>query len=343
VIRAAVFGATGFTGLELIKILSGHKGAALKYLVSGGSAGKKVSEVFPHLYGLGDTVFAEPDAEKIADGCDVVFTALPHTKSAELCGAFVRRGVKVIDLSADFRYRDVSVYEATYGVTHPARELSASAVYGLPELYRKEIAKAAIVANPGCYTTCSILPLYPLLAEGLIDPASVIIDAKSGASGAGRSADTFCEINENFKAYAVAAHRHTSEIEQELSVAAGKKINVCFTPHLLPVQRGIFATMYAVPLKGAGSAEIASAYEKFYGGEYFIRVYPYGAFPELKHVRGTNFLAIGYKFDERNNRLILGAALDNLVKGASGQAVQNMNILFGLPETEGLAEVSRYI
>lgn len=345
-INVSVIGANGYTGLELMCILANHPQVKIKHLVSRSNAGVAVTDVYPNLYAYKDTKFEDTDIERISSDSDVVFTAFPHAASAEICSKFYDKGVKVIDLSADFRYKDIAVYEKWYKVTHPAPNLNKLAVYGMPEIYRNDIKNAKIIGNPGCYTTCSILSLYPLIKEGLIDIDSIIIDAKSGTSGAGRKASTdllYCEVNENFKAYGVTTHRHTSEIEQELSLAAGRELMLSFTPHLLPVQRGIFATIYCGIKGGADGAEIYSAYKKYYGGEPFVIINEEGILPEIKHVKHTNYISIGFKIDRRLNRLVIIGVIDNLTKGASGQAVQNMNIMFGIDETTGLKNLSKYI
>jgi len=345
-IRVSIIGANGYTGLELMNLLSGHPQAEIAHLVSRSNAGVKVSRLYPSLHKFECKCFEELDLGAIADDSDVVFSALPHAASAEVCGKLFEKGLKVIDLSADFRYRNVSVYEQWYKVKHPCPELCSGAVYGLPEIYREKIKVAKIIGNPGCYTTCSILPLYPLLKDKIIRPQGIIIDAKSGTSGAGRKAEvdySFCEVNENFKAYAVTTHRHTSEIEQELSFAAGADVALSFTPHLLPIQRGILATIYCEPEQGVTGGDIFTAYQKHYGSEPFVIINEEGVLPEIKQVRHSNYVSIGFKLDKRLNRLIVISALDNLVKGASGQAIQNMNIMFGLDERTGLEQLSRYI
>lgn len=345
-VNVSIIGANGYTGLELMCIFANHPEAKIRHLVSRSNAGVPVTDIYPNLYTYKDYVFEDMDAEKIAGDSDVVFTALPHGASAEICGVFYNKGVKVIDLSADFRYRDLSVYEKWYKVTHPDPALNFKAVYGLPEIYREKIKKADIIGNPGCYTTCSILPLYPLLKEKLIDEKSIIIDAKSGTSGAGRKAEInnlFCEVNENFKAYSVTSHRHTSEIEQELSFAAGKEVMLSFTPHLLPLQRGILCTIYCNIQNAITAEEIYGAYAKYYANEPFVIVNKEGVLPEIKHVKNSNYISIGFKVDKRLNRLIIVSVIDNLTKGASGQAVQNMNLMFGIEETAGLKNLSKYI
>ncbi len=342
-IKVSVVGATGYAGEELMRLLSRHGNVKLMHAVSKSFAGKKMSEVYPN-FARHDILLEEMDADTIAGDSDIVFLCLPHGASAAVAAALLKRGARVIDLSADFRYNDAAVYEAWYHVTHPHQELLADSVYGMPELYRERIRNARIVGNPGCYTTCAILALYPLLKAGVIEPAGIIIDAKSGVSGAGRKETleyTFCELSGNVKAYGVGTHRHTSEIEKELSIAAGETVAVSFTPHLLPVKRGIISTMYATPKKGVSEEDIFTAYG-MYAHEPFVSVYC-KSLPELKHVVGSNRFAVGFVLDQRVNRLVAVSCLDNLIKGAAGQAVQNMNIMTGLAETEGLDDTGWYL
>ena len=345
-INVSVVGANGYTGQELLRILSAHPQVNLDKLVARSDAGKAVTDVFPSLSALKGYSFADIAAD--LSGSDLVFSCLPHATTSEFVGNLLAachgdmtklREQKIIDLSADFRYKDLKLYEDTYKVKHACPEILKEAVYGLCEINRKKIKKAQVVGNPGCYTSCAILSLYPLLDKKLISLENIIIDAKSGTSGAGKKAEagfSFCEVNESFKAYGVTTHRHTSEIEEQLSFAAKKPVPVCFTPHLLPVQRGILSTIYCTPKAGITETDIAAAYKEFYAGEPFITVMPCGTFPELKYVTHTNNFMLGYILDKKNNKVIIVSALDNLMKGASGQAVQNMNIMFGLPETEGL-------
>lgn len=345
-INVSIIGANGYTGLELMCILSNHSDVNIKHFVSRSNSGKKVIELYPNLFNLKDIEFENLDIDKISADSDVVFTALPHAASASICEKFYEKGVKVIDLSADFRYKDLSVYEKWYNVKHPNPKMNKNAVYGLPEIYKNEIKNASIIGNPGCYTTCSILPLYPLLKDKIINPDTIIIDAKSGTSGAGRKAiieNTFCEVNENFKAYGITTHRHASEIEQELSIAAGKKIMLSFNPHLLPLQRGILATIYCDISDSITNEDIFNTYNKYYKNQPFVNINQEGILPELKHVKNSNYISIGYKIDKRLNKVIIVSVIDNLIKGASGQAVQNMNIMFNLDETTGLKNISRYI
>ncbi len=344
-IRVGVLGATGYAGAELVRLLSSHKNTEITMLASKSFAGQKMSDVYPSMVGVCDIVLEESDVDKAAEKCDVVFTALPHGVSHEVISALYAKGLKVIDLSGDFRYNDIKVYEEWYKVEHACPELLKESVYGLCELHRDEIKKARLIGNPGCYTTCSILGLAPLLAKGLVETKNIIIDAKSGVTGAGRGLALdyhFCECTESMKAYKVATHRHTSEIEQELSLLAGEDIKLSFTPHLVPMKRGIFATEYANLKKTATTEELIAIYKEFYKDEPFVRIYENGL-PESNHVAGSNFVDIGLTVDKRLGRVIVISAIDNLVKGAAGQAVQNMNLLFGLPETEGLSGAGYYL
>lgn len=335
-IDASILGATGYAGIELVRLLSSHPEVNIRHAVSKSFAGKRLSDVYPG-FQKSNILLSDTGLEQAAEDSDVVFTALPHGLSQQAVAALYEKDAKIVDLSGDFRYDDPLVYEKWYGAAHAQPGLLQKKVYGLPELYRSEIKKTKLVGNPGCYTTCSILPLYPLLKDGLIAKRHIVVDAKSGVSGAGRSekpAYSFCETGGNFKAYGVATHRHTSEIEQELSKAAGEEVMISFTPHLLPVKRGILATIYA-DLSGTFSrADILRCYN-VYRDEPFVNVYPEGL-PELKHVNGSNNINIGFSIDERLHRLVIVSTLDNLIKGAAGQAVQNMNLLFGFDERLGL-------
>lgn len=344
-IRVGILGATGYAGIELVRILTAHPNADITYIVSNSYVGKKISEVYPHLKDIFDMECSGLDVQKAKESCDIVFTALPHGASKEIIPSLYNAGLKIIDLSGDFRYDDVKVYEEWYGGSHPAPEILAKSVYGLPELHREKIKKADIIGNPGCYTTCSILGLAPLLANGLCETKNIIIDAKSGVTGAGRglaNAYHFCECTETMKAYKVATHRHTSEIEQELSNVSGEKIVLSFTPHLVPMKRGIFATCYANLKEYKSAEEITQVYKKFYEGEQFVRIYD-GTLPESHYVTGSNYVDIGVSVDKRLNRAIVISCIDNLVKGAAGQAVQNMNLMFGLAENTGLSAAGYYI
>ena len=345
-IKAGILGATGYAGEELVRILSMHEDVKIVLLVSRTYAGQKISDIYRNLKGVCDIECEELDIDKAAKECDVVFTALPHGASKEVIPALYEKGLNVIDLSGDFRYNDVKVYEEWYKETHPAPHLLDEAVYGLCELHREEIKKTRLIGNPGCYTTCSILGLAPLVKEKMIDTKSIIIDAKSGVTGAGRGLHLnyhFSECTENIMAYKVGTHRHTSEIEQELSLLAGEEIALSFTPHLVPMKRGIFATSYANLISDADTEDIVSLYKKFYEGEKFVRVYDAGSLPESNHVSGSNFVDIGIVVDKRLNRVIVISAIDNLFKGAAGQAVQNMNLMFGIDEGKGISQPGYYM
>lgn len=338
-IRAGIIGATGYAGQELIRLLYNHKSVELVYLSSHSYAGRKLGEIYPHFTDIIDTELVNMDALQMADDCDVIFFALPHGLAADQITEDLLKKVKIVDLGADFRLKDKKIYENWYKVKHPTPLFIKEAVYGLCELNRKEIKKARIVANPGCYTTCSITSLAPLVENNLIDLSSIIIDAKSGVSGAGRSLSLpthFIESNESFKAYGVGTHRHTPEIEQELSVIAGKDIILSFTPHLIPMSRGILTTSYASLIKNIESDKIIEMYKEYYKNEKFIRIYSDGSLPETRFVRNSNYIDIGIKTDPRTNRVVIVGAIDNLIKGAAGQAVQNMNLMFDQPEDEGI-------
>ncbi len=341
-IKAAVIGSTGYAGEETVRILAGHKNVELKYLTSRTYAGQKYCDVYPNFNGIVDIECSGEDINAISKNVDVIFIAMPHGLAAQMVTGEVLDNARVIDLGADFRLKDKNIYEKWYGCK--SAEVLHEAVYGLSEIYRSDIKTARLIANPGCYTTCSILGLYPLFKENLIDTGSVIIDAKSGVTGAGRELSLgthYCETNENLKAYKIAAHRHTPEIEQELSAAAGADIVLQFTPHLTPMNRGILATCYAKA--NADLQKINQAYSKYYGSEYFIRMLPNGTSAETKWVKGSNFVDISLCLDERTGNLVVTSAIDNLVKGAAGQAVQNMNLMFGLDEKEGLENVPLFL
>lgn len=336
-IKVGIIGATGYAGSELVRLITQHPEAELVTMTSQSYAGQEYKEVYSNYSHL-DYVCEEENIEEMAEKCDVIFLALPHGVASKKINADILKKTKIIDLGADFRIQDVDVYEKWY-TTHYSKDILPEAVYGLCEINRDKIKGKRLVANPGCYTSCSILSLYPLVKEGMIDLSSIIIDAKSGATGAGRGLSLpnhYCELNESVKAYKVANHRHTPEIEEQLSIAAGQDIVLNFTPHLIPMDRGILATCYATLNKKYTYEEIKSAYEKHYGKEHFIRLTKKGVFPETKWVKGSNFVDIGFTVDERTNRVIVIGALDNLFKGAAGQAVQNMNIIMGLDETTGI-------
>ncbi len=339
-VNVSVIGATGYAGAELMRLLSGHKKVRIVHAISKSFAGRKFSSVYKSFAGL-DILLEDMESADVCADSDIVFTCLPHGKSAQTVPNLLQQGVRVIDLSADFRYKDANVYEEWYKLEHPAKELLSQSVFGLPEIYREQIKSARLVGNPGCYTSCAILALYPLLKSGAVEHEGIIVDAKSGTSGAGRSEKTelsFCEVNESVKAYGIAVHRHTSEIEQEISLAAGKDIIISFTPHLLPINRGIISTIYLTPKTDETGIQKAYA---MYDKEPFIRVYNDGL-PQINHVVGSNSCAIGFVLDKRANRLVVVSCLDNLIKGASGCAVQNLNLLCGFDEREGLNDTGWY-
>lgn len=343
-IKAGIIGATGYAGNELVRLLTGHKEVEIKWFGSRSYIDRKYAEVYQNMFEIVDDVCMDDNMDALAAQVDVIFTATPQGFLAGVLTEEILEKTKIIDLSADFRIKDVAVYEEWYKIEHKSPQFIAEAVYGLCEVNRKQIKQARLVANPGCYTTCSILTAYPLVKEGLIDTATLIIDAKSGTSGAGRGAklpNLFCEVNENMKAYGVASHRHTPEIEEQLGYAAGQPVLVNFTPHLVPMNRGILATEYASLIRREDGSlpsyeQIKSAYDKYYANEKFVRVQKEGVCPETKWVEGSNYVDIGFTVDERTGRIVMMGALDNLMKGAAGQAVQNMNLLFGFDETEGL-------
>lgn len=349
-IKAGIIGATGYAGGELVRLLTQHKDAEVVWYGSRSYIDQKYSSVYGNMFQIADAKCMDDNMEELAGQVDVIFTATPQGLCASLVNDDILNKVKIVDLSADFRIKDVAVYEKWYGIEHKSPQYIEEAVYGLCEINREAVKKARLVANPGCYTTCSILTAYPLVKEGLIDVHSLIVDAKSGTSGAGRGAkvnNLYCEVNENIKAYGVASHRHTPEIEEQLGYAAGESIMINFTPHLVPMNRGILATEYAqLKRKADGSLpsyeEIKAVYDKYYGNEKFVRVLDKGSLPETKWVEGSNYVDINFVIDERTGRIIMMGAIDNLVKGAAGQAVQNMNLMFGLPEEEGLELVPMF-
>lgn len=338
-IKAGIIGATGYAGNELVRLLMGHKEVEIKWYGSRSYIDQKYAEVYQNMFEIVDDVCMDDNMEALAEQVDVIFTATPQGFLAGVLNEGLLEKTKIIDLSADFRIKDVAVYEKWYKIEHKSPQFIGEAVYGLCEVNRDKVKNARLVANPGCYTTCSILTAYPLVKEGLIDPDTLIIDAKSGTSGAGRGAklpNLFCEVNENMKAYGVTSHRHTPEIEEQLSYAAGEEVKLIFTPHLVPMNRGILVTAYADLKDGVTDEMIRSAYEKHYADEYFIRLLDKDVYPETRWVEGSNFVDISYKVEPRTGRVIMMGAIDNLVKGAAGQAIQNMNIMFGFDEKEGL-------
>ena len=349
-IKAGIIGATGYAGNELVRLLLGHKEVEIKWYGSKSYIDERYAQVYQNMFEIVEDVCKDDNMEELAKQVDVIFTATPQGFLAGVLTEDILSSAKIIDLSADFRIKDVAVYEKWYKLEHKSPQFIEEAVYGLCEINREQIKGARLVANPGCYTTCSILTAYPLVKEGLIDTDTLIIDAKSGTSGAGRGAklpNLFCEVNENIKAYGVATHRHTPEIEEQLGYAAGKGVTLNFTPHLVPMNRGILVTEYASLRKKKDGTlpsyeEIKTVYDKYYAKEKFVRVLPKGACPETKWVEGSNYVDIGFQIDPRTGRIILMGALDNLVKGAAGQAVQNMNLLFGFDEAEGLSLVPMF-
>lgn len=344
-IKAGIIGATGYAGGELVRILTGHRDVEIKWYGSRSYIDKKYAEVYQNMFQIVDDKCMDDNMEALADEVDVIFTATPQGLCASLVNEEILSKVKIVDLSADFRIKDVATYEEWYKIQHPTPQFIPEAVYGLCEINREAVKKARLVANPGCYPTCSTLSIYPLLKEGLIDPGTIIIDAKSGTSGAGRGAkvdNLYCEVNENIKAYGVANHRHTPEIEEQLSYAAGQPVLINFTPHLVPMNRGILITAYASLKKEVSYEEVKAAYDKYYANEKFVRVLEKDVCPQTKWVEGSNYVDVNFKIDPRTKRVIMMGAMDNLVKGAAGQAVQNMNLMFGLKESEGLELVPMF-
>lgn len=340
-IPVAIMGGSGYTGVELMRLIAGHPELELVAVSSAQFKGQPVDTVFGALEGAVDLSFVDHDAKALAKEADLVFLAVPHKAAMAAAPALLEAGAKVVDLSADFRIHDVAVYEKWYAL-HTAPQLLAEAVYGLPEFYRDEVKPARLVANPGCYVTSVLVPLVPLLKAGLVEAEGLIADSASGVSGAGRSAKLGLihgEVHENFKAYAVDGHRHTPEMEQELSLAANAEVRLTFTPHLLPMDRGILSTVYARPKAGADADAVRACWQAAYGDEPFVRVLPGGRLPATKEVRGTNRVQLGVAVDPRSGLIKLFSALDNLTKGASGQAMQNANLMLGLDETAGLREL----
>ena len=338
-IKVGIIGATGYAGSELVRILLGHMDVEIKWYGSRSYIDKKYASIYQNFFQLVDANCMDDNMEVLADQVDVIFTATPQGLCASLVNEEILSKVKIIDLSADFRIKDVKVYEEWYKLEHKSPQFIEEAVYGLCEINREDVKKARLVANPGCYTTCSILTCYPLVKEGIIDPNTIIVDAKSGTSGAGRGAkvdNLFCEVN------GVTTHRHTPEIEEQLGYACGEKITINFTPHLVPMNRGILATAYASLKKDVTYEEVKAIYDKYYADEKFVRVLEKDVCPQTKWVEGSNYVDVNFKIDPRTNRIIMMGAIDNLVKGAAGQAVQNMNLMFGLKESEGLELVPMF-
>lgn len=353
-IKAGIIGATGYAGGELVRLLTAHPEVEITWYGSRSYIDKKYYEVYRNMFQIVDDKCLDDNMEELAEQVDVIFTATPQGLCASLVNEEILSKVKIVDLSADFRIKDVKTYEAWYGIEHKSPQFIKEAVYGLCEINREAVRGARLIANPGCYPTCSTLSIYPLLKEGLIEPSTLIIDAKSGTSGAGRGAkvdNLYCEVNENIKAYGVASHRHTPEIEEQLGLAAGEEVLLNFTPHLVPMNRGILITAYASLKKERrpdgtqvcpSYEKVKAAYDKYYDKEKFVRVLDKNVCPETKWVEGSNYVDVNFKIDERTGRIIMMGAMDNLVKGAAGQAVQNMNLMFGMHEAQGLELVPMF-
>lgn len=345
-VKVGIIGATGYAGAELVRILLNHKEAQIEWFGSRSYIDENYADIYRNFFELVDADCLGDNMDELASRVDVIFTATPQGFLAGVLNEDILNKVKIIDLSADFRIKDVATYEKWYKIEHKSPQFIKEAVYGLCEINRDKVTtQTRLIANPGCYTTCSILTAYPLVKEGLIDPDTLIIDAKSGTSGAGRGAKTpnlFCEVNESMKAYGVTTHRHTPEIEEQLGYAAGKEITVNFTPHLVPMNRGILVTAYASLKKEVTYEEVKAIYDAYYGKEQFVRVLDKDVCPETKWVEGSNYVDVNFKLDPRTNRVIMMGAMDNLVKGAAGQAVQNMNLMFGFAENEGLQGVPMF-
>lgn len=344
-IKAGIIGATGYAGAELVRLLLQREDVEIIWYGSRSYVGEDFASIYRNVAHMVNEPCKDDDMAKLADLADVIFTATPQGFCASQVTEEILSKTKIIDLSADFRIKDVDIYEAWYKIQHPTPQYIEEAVYGLPEINREKIKDARLIANPGCYPTCSFLTLYPLVKEGLIDIDTIIIDAKSGTSGAGRGAklpSLYCEVNESMKPYGVATHRHTPEIEEQLSYAAGKPVTISFTPHLVPMNRGILVTAYASLKKEMTPEAVYSVYQKYYEKEYFVRVMKVGMVPQTRWVEGSNFADIAFQIDPRTNRIVMMGAIDNMVKGAAGQAMQNMNLMFGLPENTGLRQISTF-
>lgn len=338
-IRAGIIGSTGYAGGELTRLLLQREDVEIVWYGSRSYIDKPYASVYQNMFKLVENVCKDDNIAELAEEADVIFTATPQGLCASLVNEEILSKTKIIDLSADFRIKDVNIYEQWYKIGHPTPQFIPEAVYGLPEINREAVKGARLIANPGCYPTCSFLSIYPLLKAGLIDPDTIIIDAKSGTSGAGRGAKTdnlYCEVNESIKAYGVASHRHTPEIEEQLSYVAGRPATISFTPHLVPMDRGILVTAYASLTRDVGDEEVRAAYEACYKDEYFVRVLEKDVTPQTRWVKGSNFVDVNFKIDPRTKRVVMMGAIDNMVKGAAGQAIQNMNLMFGLPENKGL-------
>lgn len=341
-IKVGIIGSTGYAGAELVRLLLQREDCEIVWYGSRSYVGEDFASIYRNVAHRVDEQCKDDDMEKLADIADVIFTATPQGFCASKLNEDILSRTKVIDLSADFRIKDVEIYEQWYKIKHASPQFIEEAVYGLPEVNREKVKHARLIANPGCYPTCSFLSIYPMAKEGLIDVNTIIIDAKSGTSGAGRSAKTanlYCEVNESMKAYGVASHRHTPEIEEQIGYAAGEKPVISFTPHLVPMNRGILVTAYATLTRPVTNEEVKAIYDKYYANEYFVRVLEPGMAPETRWVEGSNFADVSFKIDPRTNRIVMMGAIDNMVKGAAGQAMQNMNLMFGLPENTGLKQI----
>ena len=341
-IKVGIIGSTGYAGGELARLLLQRDDIEIKWYGSRSYIGQKYASLYPNMYKIVDEECMDDNMKELAGQVDVVFTATPQGLCASLVDEEILSKVKIIDLSADFRIKDVSVYEEWYKLTHASPQFLEEAVYGLPEVNRERVKQARLIANPGCFPTCSFLSVYPLVKEGLVDPDTIIIDAKSGTSGAGRGAkmdSLYCEVNENIKAYGVGTHRHTPEIEEQLSYAAGRPVTISFTPHLVPMNRGILVTAYGSLTKEVTYEEVRAVYDKYYKDEFFVRVLEKDVVPQTRWVEGSNFADVNFKIDPRTRRIVMMGAIDNMVKGAAGQAIQNMNLMFGLPENTGLKQI----
>ena len=341
-IKVGIIGSTGYAGGELARLLLQRDDIEIKWYGSRSYIGQKYASLYPNMYKIVDEECMDDNMKELAGQVDVVFTATPQGLCASLVDEEILSKVKIIDLSADFRIKDVSVYEEWYKLTHASPQFLEEAVYGLPEVNRERVKKARLIANPGCFPTCSFLSVYPLVKEGLVDLDTIIIDAKSGTSGAGRGAkmdSLYCEVNENIKAYGVGTHRHTPEIEEQLSYAAGRPVTISFTPHLVPMNRGILVTAYGSLTKEVTYEEVRAVYDKYYKDEFFVRVLEKDVVPQTRWVEGSNFADVNFKIDPRTRRIVMMGAIDNMVKGAAGQAIQNMNLMFVLPENTGLKQI----
>ena len=338
-INVAIIGSTGYAGEELVKILSRHKEVNIKFLCSKKYANEKYDKIYKNYYNIIEKKLLDDDIVSISKEVDVIFLATPQGYASSVLNDEIIKNCRIIDLSADYRIKNVNTYEEWYNIKHNSKQYISEAVYGLTEIYRDKIKKAKIVANPGCYTTCSIMTLAPIVKTDIINKKSIIIDAKSGVTGAGRNEkidNLYCEVNENIKAYGITTHRHTIEIEQEISILSGENITISFTPHLIPMNRGILAVAYIDLNQNIEYEDLKKIYMEFYKNEKFVRLLDENVYPETKWVKNSNYIDINFKIDKRTNRVLLFGAIDNLIKGAAGQAVQNMNVMFGIKEDEGL-------